>query len=183
MSSSGTASSIFTFPGGHRVAAYIYLPVHSSLHVKSNNVSRHTVSTQDVYISTSLHTNSTVLINSFFTIAISLLQFQLHTVLMYSPHDSCSGPCHALCPVSKVCKSNSPCVVQRCRFTLLCKVVWTFDKESGTAVDIKYHSTVQIISANIVSQEIEKYSFIGDPSSFTQILNYGLGVAFQGDRQ
>jgi hypothetical protein len=59
----------------------------------------------------------------FFTIKISLLQFQLHTILMHSPHDPCNRPCHTLCPVSTVRKSNSPCVTQRCRFSDLLNFV------------------------------------------------------------
>jgi hypothetical protein len=123
MRSSGTASIIFTFTEGHRGAAYFYQLVYSSLYLNPNYMFQQTVSTQAVYISTSQHTNYTVLLNSLFTITISFLHFQLHTTLMHSPHVPCSRPSHTLCPVSTAHKNNSPCVVQSCRFTELLNVV------------------------------------------------------------
>jgi hypothetical protein len=105
MMSSGTACSIFTFPEGHRRAAYVCLLVFSSLYLNSSNMFQQTVSTQNVNIRTSQHTNCTFLINSFFTITISLIQFPLHTILIISPHDPYNRSCHTLNPVSTANKS------------------------------------------------------------------------------
>ena len=66
----------------------------------------------------------------------------------------CNVSCHALCPVSTVCKSNSPCVVQRCRFTRIVQyVLIILDSASGTVVGIKY--PVQNVLKHLFPQEIE----------------------------
>ena len=61
----------------------------------------------------------TFLINSLFTITIFFLPFQLCMILIDSL--PLTVQCHAICPVSTVCKSK-----WRWRFTQRCKVFWYF---------------------------------------------------------
>ena len=92
--------------------------------------------------------------------------------------------CHALCPVSTVCKSNPLYVVQRCRFTptMQCFLI-ILDSGSGTLVGLKYPSKIQIIFVHMFSQGIENFPF------FRRILgacpsriHKADGEKFHGDR-
>ena len=105
-------------------------------------------------------TNYTVLINSFLTIAVSPLQFHLLVILVYSLPRPRNILRHALCPFSTVCKSNSPCVMQQCRFTRTTNLFQIFlESGSGSVVGIKYPSTVQIVFVHIFSHEFGKFPF------------------------
>jgi len=105
-------------------------------------------------------TNYTVLINSFFTIAVSPLQFHIPVILLDSLPRPRNVPRHAICPITTVRKSNSHRVVQRCRVTRTKKYFLIFlETGIGSVVGIKYPSTFQNIFVHIISHEFEKFPF------------------------
>ena len=67
---------------------------------------------------------------------------------------------HALCPVIKVCKINSLCVVQRWRFFQNDETFsGIFGEWKWKRCGIKYPSTVQNLLVHIFSHEIGKFPF------------------------
>jgi hypothetical protein len=69
--------------------------------------------------------------------------------------------------VCKVCKRNSTCVVQRCRFTCKMPNFLTFlDSSSVTVFGIKYPSNFQKMFVHIISKEFENFPFFVEHSRF-----------------
>ena len=110
-------------------------------------------------------TNYTFLINSFSTISVSLFQLHLPLILVDSLPRPRNVPRHALCPVSTVCKRNTDCVVQPCRFYQNDEIfsdifgLWKW-KRCG----MKYLSAVHILFVCIFFHEIGKFPFFLETS-------------------
>ena len=79
----------------------------------------------------------------------------------------CNVSCHALCPVSTVCKSNSHCAVQSCRFPYDAMILIFLYSGIGKVISVKNPSNVQF-----------KFVYI-----YIYIYIYNLYIHFQGYRK